>query len=559
MKINPLSFLKNALLFLSGCSILFLVLSRDWYISLPWFISILALFYIFTLLWGFIIYKYHILEKIPTVFSKRTRGVIFLLTFGISLYLLLRNGSFWTLISTEYSYISGLFILLTLASLYAVNIIIKYLTGLITKQNTDADRILKKILSIIDTWKSYCILAVSIALLVVLYNLHSLLSAGTQWNLIIWTFDYSYGFIPRGLLGTLMQGFCALTGLQLSPDLWRATNLIGTLLFTAAILGFIFYTVKKITASQSAATSRNIKLITLLFLIGAGLSSYYELFGSPDIYLILLTIPVLCLILSEKHKLLQFISILILPVICMLIHSGYVFLFFNIILALLLYKSFITRTNRVNRYYLTALIASFTACSILFIYFQFFAQVNPDITLEYVLEKASVLTVVESDTFIKYLLELLFGSSGLLGTFYGISSQWTTLLINLVIYSPFIWLAYKLWKGMVKNATGLKQKTVYILISLGFLTTVPLFIMHVDYGRWCYAVFFYEIALMLCLTVAGDKPFITSLNDVFRFLLNKPVLAVFLVLYVLLLGQFSIGNINLLEGCLNLFIHTILP
>ena len=61
---------------------------------------------------------------------------------------------------------------------------------------------------------------------------------------------------------------------------------------------------------------------------------------------------------------------------------------------------------------------------------------------------------------------------------------------------------YVYWKLVVKEAG--KQGVFYLLISLGIVTAIPMYIMHCDYGRWTYAVFFYEFACIWLLNMIGD-------------------------------------------------------
>jgi hypothetical protein len=115
----------------------------------------------------------------------------------------------------------------------------------------------------------------------------------------------------------------------------------------------------------------------------------------------------------------------------------------------------------------------------------------------------------------------------------------------IVMLSPFIYEVFKYWKYVINEAKACgKNGIFYGLIPFGFLTTVPMFIMHCDYGRWTYAVFFYEFSCIWILNLLNDECIINATRKMYtRIKNNKPYFMV-LLFYAGISGAYSQNLIN---------------
>ena len=66
---------------------------------------------------------------------------------------------------------------------------------------------------------------------------------------------------------------------------------------------------------------------------------------------------------------------------------------------------------------------------------------------------------------------------------------------------------------------------------LGAATVVPEMILKVDYGRYVYAVFFYYIAIVLCLIAMGDQVIAGQLEETKQAVKAKLPCAIILLVY----------------------------
>ena len=84
--------------------------------------------------------------------------------------------------------------------------------------------------------------------------------------------------------------------------------------------------------------------------------------------------------------------------------------------------------------------------------------------------------------------------------------------IFLCFFFPYIFIAIHFFGHLLRGKTK-KEKVAYSLVMLGAATVVPEMILKVDYGRYVYAVFFYYIAIVLCLIAMGDQVIAGQLEE----------------------------------------------
>ena len=193
-------------------------------------------------------------------------------------------------------------------------------------------------------------------------------------------------------------------------------------------------------------------------------------------------------------------------------------------------------------------------CSGLFLYIQFFARASADITIEYVMSRTAefmdeAISGIQNNesTISMYLFR-----NGGMDPLTGIKQYWTILIATILVYSPFILCVVFYWKDYIQKVRREKQKYygLYILYPLGILTAVPLYVMHVDYGRWTYGVFFYEFALIWVLNMIGDSNAEYATESTLKRIRKKKNFFICLLCYAALLGAME-------QNLLNDFVHMI--
>lgn len=327
------------------------------------------------------------------------------------------------------------------------------------------------------------------------------------WNQVQLSFSYEYGFIQRGFLGTLLN----LTS-RIFHIPWGYMRYVHALLtmgtFTFLMLWIVYKTL--VDQQMDAAVKRFLAGLALVFFMGPGWSTNYSNFALMELWLPILSILGIYALIKGK----QLWCIPVIAVVCELIHTGYVFLYFNLILVVFFYKIFIVKgaalghtekKHTETKKYIVYGIVTFVLTSVLFLYMMFAATARDGVTIEYVIERTAEFMhkpIEEIETQRELIQGYLFRDGGFSGIAFDIKDYWLLLIVMLVLFSPFIYEVYGYWKLVVKEAG--KQGVFYLLIPLGIVTAIPMYIMHCDYGRWTYAVFFYEFACIWLLNMIGD-------------------------------------------------------
>ena len=327
------------------------------------------------------------------------------------------------------------------------------------------------------------------------------------WNQVQLSFSYEYGFIRRGFLGTLLNLMSRTLHIP-----WGYMRYVHALLtmgtFTLLMLWIVYKTLGE--EQMDAAVKRFLAGLALVFFMGPGWSTNYSNFALMELWLPILSILGIYALIKGK----QLWCIPVIAVVCELIHTGYVFLYFNLILVVFYYKIFIEKGSALEhtekkhtetKKYIVYGIVTAVLTSVLFLYMMFAATAREGVTIEYVIERTAEFMrkpIEEIETQRELIQGYLFRDGGFSGIAFDIKDYWLLLIVMLVLFSPFIYEVYVYWKLVVKEAG--KQGVFYLLIPLGIVTAIPMYIMHCDYGRWTYAVFFYEFACIWLLNMIGD-------------------------------------------------------
>ena len=122
----------------------------------------------------------------------------------------------------------------------------------------------------------------------------------SSFNVTLYAFNYSYGFMSRGLIGTIWQGIdYILPGSQMTYDALFTFSLIISIIYVLVL--FIFYMV--IISKTKEENIDNIRyLIIFLSIFAIPIFATRSNFGRIDLFLFIIVFICLISIITEKTE-----------------------------------------------------------------------------------------------------------------------------------------------------------------------------------------------------------------------------------------------------------------
>ena len=368
------------------------------------------------------------------------------------------------------------------------------------------------------------------------------------YNSTILAFSYKYGFISRGLAGTIYQWIDHILPVNMIDyAMVLRFTLIVTLAFYVLFFAFCYQCMKR---CQEEYLGRFQYLILFYAVFVVSMFAYKRNFGRLDLYLMALTvIGTMCLIAKKAEWL-----IVPLSMISVMYHQGYVFMFYNILLALLVYRLLSEKEKKARIYYGVILLVSLIGCSALFLWFEFFSHTDGVRYVDEIIANAKAMTkpfngMTYHDTLIDH--EILGIDLSDVEYPYRVMN-WIEIPFFIAIISPYIVLAVKLFRRILARAQGKTERLKYGFLAIAAGTLLPLFLMKCDYARWVFALISYYCMIFLALVAMGDRIVAEELTGIFTEIKEKYPFAILLLLLPALLTPFWDVHINgLLRGISN--------
>lgn len=368
------------------------------------------------------------------------------------------------------------------------------------------------------------------------------------YNSTILAFSYKYGFISRGLAGTIYQWIDHILPVNMIDyAMVLRFTLIVTLAFYVLFFAFCYQCMKR---CQEEYLGRFLYLILFYAVFVVSMFAYKRNFGRLDLYLMALTvIGTMCLIAKKAEWL-----IVPLSMISVMYHQGYVFMFYNILLALLVYRILSEKEKKARIYYGVILLVSLIGCSALFLWFEFFSHTDGARYVDEIIANAKAMTkpfngMTYHDTLIDH--EILGIDLSDVEYPYRVMN-WIEIPFFIAIISPYIVLAVKLFRRILARAQGKTERLKYGFLAIAAGTLLPLFLMKCDYARWVFALISYYCMIFLALVAMGDRIVAEELTGIFTEIKEKYPFAILLLLLPALLTPFWDVHINgLLRGISN--------
>lgn len=369
----------------------------------------------------------------------------------------------------------------------------------------------------------------------------------TEFNTTLFALNYQYGFISRGMLGTLWK----LLDMLLPADLMTygaiyKFNLLFTIV-TYALLFLFFYlclTSRFIRRdSRYPETVRNSQYLSAFIGVFTFPDFFIEeMFGRLDIYLVFVMLFVLILLVTEKAEWLTVPAVLF----AMCIHQGFVFTNFSIILVVLFAKALLGEGRR-RKKYLWIFFLSLISASILLFYFELSGKGTEAAHVNDIIRAAQQLSW-DGKSYNKSIIqhEVLGNSVFFMELRYHFDN-YREFPAFLLLSIPWILIAIRFFRGLrsdEKNRVPGKKRAltkygwINLAYSLGGLTIVPEMILKVDYGRYAYMTFFYYLATALVLISMGYQPITEQIQQVKLWIRTKCSMPALLLVYAFFMTPF---------------------
>lgn len=332
----------------------------------------------------------------------------------------------------------------------------------------------------------------------VFYYLRYFKHVMTEYNTTLFAMSYKYGFISRGMLGTLWDGLDRLLPVNLmtyEAVYWFNWGI--TWLFSLLVIVFLGKCLRKCASGQKHN----------MYYMAIACAIYFfpmfwseEMFGRLDVYLYVLTFVCLFALLDEKAEW------IIIPVgiVCMCIHQGFVFTNANLILVPLFYKILIAEGKR-RRKYLVLFVGFFVTISALFLYFEFFSHGNGASIYKEVVAAAKALSEDGKGYNKSIIMHEILGQD-----VYEAEARYhvlnrTEFPAFLVLYAPYLPIVTHFFKGLFQRSEDGKSKWVHAAFLLGACTILPQYLLKVDFGRYAFTTFTYYIVMIMMFMVMKDE------------------------------------------------------
>jgi len=346
----------------------------------------------------------------------------------------------------------------------------------------------------------------------------------SSFNVTLYAFNYSYGFMSRGLIGTIWQGIdYILPGSQMTYDALFTFSLIISIIYVLVL--FIFYMV--IISKTKEENIDNIRyLIIFLSIFAIPIFATRSNFGRIDLFLFIIVFICLISIITEKA---EWICIPLVAI-AECIHQGFVFMNINIILVLFFYK-IMKREGKERGKYIVYFVLTLVVASIFFMYFEFFSHVDGENIFEEIVSTAKSLSYSGKAYGTMLVQHEILGQGVWMDEWRYHYANFVDVPIFVVLFLPYLIIGIRFLKNLCKGEKNINDRLAYLAAALGALTVVPEILLKVDFARYVFAVFFYYIVVVMCLIVMGDKKTIDTFHMTKKKIKNKIPFAIILIVY----------------------------
>lgn len=306
------------------------------------------------------------------------------------------------------------------------------------------------------------------------------------WSSAWAAMDYSMGNGSRLLIGSIYRLFYGEYLDRTVAYKYVAVGIALTILVLAIVLGRLLR-----MAKNAAPACKNAIYGTVVAYLAAPFSIAYvwnkQNLGRFDVYMLLVALLTVLAALLVRNFWLKAALITVLGVIGLAIHQGFAFLYYPLTFTVLCYDAF--AGNRIHVKKFAGVFVSGAIEVAAAIYFQFFTSINFDSVEETVdfIKSRTNLEVSDYAIQLEYFGSMKFQLENVTSVFFnGNEDPIRHLLLILLLFSPLLVLYVLVWKDVFSHLkqNGVKRlQSPYLYALLVNLCFVPMFVIHVDWGR----------------------------------------------------------------------------
>ncbi len=352
------------------------------------------------------------------------------------------------------------------------------------------------------------------------------------YNTTAFAFSYRYGFISRGVVGSVLWLLDIL--LPGSFINYRGAQIlsIGMDLFFMVLLLALFACVLRRGEERHRSAAFCLALVLTAF--SAPMFLTFENMGKLDSVMAALTAAGTILLIKRKQEWL----VPVLAAVCVCVHQGYVLMFANVFLVILFARAMEEESPRMFKKYAGLFAVTLMVSAVLFLYTNFFSQGNGEAIYPKIYETAQALSV--DGAVHKQLIE-----HEILGLNPASEERpyhlfnFTELPVFLILFLPYLLLAARFFMGCIRKAGDVKSRLKYLAFAVGWMTLLPDFLVKIDFGRWMYAFVFYGIVILLYLIAVKDPVAAEEYDGLRQYFAKHRLMLSLLLLYPLILTPFG--------------------
>ncbi|MBQ8298391.1 MAG: hypothetical protein IJX99_00700 [Clostridia bacterium] len=366
-----------------------------------------------------------------------------------------------------------------------------------------------------------------------------------SWVSTYYACNYSYGFIPRGFIGSVFNIVSKgnISSLNAHSFVFLATFIL--ILLASILFGKLIRSIRK-------GPKRNMVIFLVIIYLFMPFSICYLFdktnFGRMDLYLYIITF-IQILIIYKKPTLGKMMMCMALSVVGVMIHEAYALYIFPILFVILMYVLY---KNEFNKKLIVGMIFLLTAILISTIYFNFFVTTTMEDPNEFVNTLRETTDLKINDYCIKYQY-YMHTAEEQKGYFVDRLIKYNVfgLICTMILLLPINMYIYKVLKEAFSKYSKTKFGYVLILMQLAVVVYIPLFACTSDWGRWLVAAYNYLVALLIIILIQNDRIVFKELIRVNKFIdkrlsknINKFALFISIILIYSSFGVFQTAGIT---------------
>lgn len=358
---------------------------------------------------------------------------------------------------------------------------------------------------------------VALAIFVVVYSIRYFEHSMTGYNTTLFAMSYRYGFISRGMLGTIWEFLDMILPINLMTyDAVYRFTFGMTVVYDVLLFALLLLCVKK---CEKADRHNLFYIIVLMSIYGFTDFLSEEMYGRLDLYLYICTFIAVMLLIVEKAEWL----VVIICAFCMCMHQGFVFTNANIILVLLFYKAMSAKQGK-RKKYLWLFLLCFTVASVLFLYFEFFAHANGQEIYQDVIAAAKSLSEDKKSYNQSIVSHEILGLDVYEDEIKLHEENFREIPAFILLTMPFLIIGGHFFSGIIKKTKITWHEMVsdgekrchflkYLAFMAGPLTLIPQLLLKVDFGRYACITIMYYCLMIMALYAMKDDVIIQQVED----------------------------------------------